>query len=36
VAAELRFDKSDTASLVELFSDVARRLGESIKTPNTD
>ena len=35
-ATELRFDKTDTASLVELFSDVARRLGESIETPNAD
>jgi phage host-nuclease inhibitor protein Gam len=36
VAAELRFDKTDTASLVELFSDVARRLGESIQAPNEE
>jgi DNA anti-recombination protein RmuC len=30
--AELRFEKTDTASLVELFTDVARRLGESLET----
>ncbi len=31
--AELRFEKTDTASLVELFTDVAHRLGKSIENP---